>query len=184
MVMDRTYTKTAIMLHWLIALMIFTAVLMGFYVTSLSVSPQKLKWIAWHKWLGVSIFFLMLFRLGWRLRHPAPELPLSMPLWERQMATAVHIMLYVLMLCIPLSGWLFSSAAGFPVVFLGYFQLPDLVAKNRELALFFKQAHLLFNLMLLGLLGGHIGAALKHHFVLHDGILIRMLPWLKQGKSS
>lgn len=182
--MSQTYTRTAIALHWLIALGMLIAIGLGFYMTNLSLSPFKLKLFSWHKWLGVTIFLLASARLVWRLTHPAPALPNTMDDWEKQIAQAVHVALYVLMFSIPLSGWLMSSAAGFPVVFLGLIPLPDLVAKNKELAAMLKQVHFLLNMSLLALVGLHIGAALKHHFVLKDEVMSQMLPWLVRGKSK
>jgi cytochrome b561 len=182
--MSQTYTRTAIALHWLIALVILIAIGLGFYMTNLSLSPFKLKLFSWHKWLGVTIFLLASVRLVWRLTHPAPALPNSMDEWEKQIAQAVPVALSVLMFSIPLSGWLMSSAAGFPVVFLGLMPLPDLVAKNKELAAMLKQVHFLLNMSLLALVGLHIGAALKHHFVLKDNVMAQMLPWLGRGKSK
>ena len=182
--MSQTYTRTAIALHWIVALGMLIAIGLGFYMTDLSLSPFKLKLFSWHKWLGVTIFLLASLRLVWRLTHPAPALPDTMDNWEKQIAHAVHVALYVLMFSIPLSGWLMSSATGFPVVFLGLIPLPDLLAKNKELAAMLKQVHFLLNMSLLTLVGLHIGAALKHHFVLKDNVMAQMLPWLARGKSK
>lgn len=178
------YTRTAVALHWLVALGMLIAIGLGFYMSDLSLSPYKLKLFSWHKWLGVTIFLLAAIRLLWRLTHPAPALPATMDRWEIQVAQAVHVALYVLMFSIPLSGWLMSSASGFPVVFMGLIQLPDLVAKNKELAAMLKQVHFLLNMSLLALVGLHFGAALKHHFVLKDDVLAQMLPWLRRGQSK
>lgn len=178
-----TYTKTTIFLHWLVAIGLFMAIGLGFYMVDLPLSPQKLKIYSWHKWLGVTIFLLVIIRLTWRLTHPVPALP-KMPHWEKIIAKLVHFLLYFLMLAIPLSGWLMSSAAGFPVVFLGMIPLPDLVAKNQELAAIFKQLHFILNLSLLSLVILHLIAALKHHFIAKDDILAQMLPIITRNKKS
>lgn len=177
------YTKTAIFLHWLMAFGLIVAFSLGIYMTELPFSPQKLKFYAWHKWLGITLFTLVIIRLTWRLTHPIPQFSATMSIWERHAAQFVHFLLYFLMLAIPLSGWLMSSAAGFPVVFLGWIPLPDLVAKNKELADLFKQIHWTFNLSLFSLVILHLLAALKHHFIVKDNVLVQMLPLLRRDKK-
>lgn len=177
------YTKTAIFLHWLMALGLITAFSLGIYMVDLPLSPQKFKFYAWHKWLGITLFALVIIRLTWRLTHPVPQLPTITPVWEQYTAQLVHFLLYFLMLAIPLSGWLMSSAAGFSVVFLGWIPLPDLVAKNKELADLLKQIHGTLNFSLLSLVILHLLAALKHHFIAKDHVLVQMLPLLRRDKK-
>lgn len=173
--MNPRYCKPAVLLHWLMASLILTALPLGFYMHDLPLSPQKLQLYAWHKWLGVTVLILLVPRLVWRwLNPPPPALP--GPCWQLLAASAVHLLLYGLMLAIPLSGWLMSSAKGFPVVYLGVLPLPDLVSKDEALAELFKQLHLLLNLALLGPLALHLGAVLKHQLIDRDGTLRRMLP--------
>lgn len=173
------YTTTAIALHWLVALLIFAAFPLGVYVADLAFSPLKLKLLSYHKWLGVTIFLLTVARLAWRATHTPPPLPATIPLWQQRAAHVLHYLLYVLLLAIPLSGWLMSSAKGFPVVYLGLVQLPDLVGKNAELGDLLKTVHAALNYGLLALLGLHVAAALKHHFIDRDATLRRMLPFSK-----
>ncbi len=99
-----------------------------------------------------------------------------MPAWQRRMAAATHVLLYVLIIIIPLTGWLYSSAAGVPTVYLGIVQLPDLVAKDKALATQLKLVHVTLNYTMLTLVIMHAAAALKHHFVDRDDVLRRMLP--------
>ncbi|MFN4063029.1 cytochrome b [Azoarcus communis] len=174
--MNTRYTRTAISLHWLVALGLFGAFGLGLYMTDLPLSPYKLKLYSWHKWAGVSLFLLVLFRLGWRLGHPPPPLPMSMPAILRVIAHLTHALLYVLMIAIPLSGWLMSSAKGFQTVWFGLLPLPDLVAKNAELGDQLQWLHMTLNYALAALVIAHIGAALKHRFIDRDDILSRMLP--------
>jgi len=174
--MNTRYTRTAISLHWLVALGLFGAFGLGLYMTDLPLSPYKLKLYSWHKWAGVSLFLLVLFRLGWRLGHPPPPLPMSMPAILRVIAHLTHALLYVLMIAIPLSGWLMSSAKGFQTVWFGLLPLPDLVAKNAELGDQLQWLHMTLNYALAALVLAHIGAALKHRFIDRDDILSRMLP--------
>ena len=176
------YTGTAIALHWLIAFTVFGTFCFGLYVSGLPFSPRRIRWISYHKWVGISIFLLALFRLLWRFGHPAPALPATMPAWQRRTATASHSALYVLLLFIPLSGWLYSSAAGVPVVYLGLIRLPDLITPDKPLAKILKLTHMVLNYTLAGIVIVHALAALKHHFVDRDGVFARMLPFLKSSQ--
>jgi cytochrome b561 len=171
------YSGVAIALHWLVALLIFGALALGLYMVDLKLSPTKLKLYSWHKWLGVTIWLLVVVRLGWRLiRRPPPAPP--MPAWQRRAAAATHVLLYVLVLVIPITGWLFSSASGFPVVYFGVLQLPDLVGKDKGLAELFQSVHAALNYVLMAIVTVHILAALKHHLIDRDTVLHRMLPLL------
>lgn len=170
------YTATAKALHWLIAVLILGMLLLGFYVQDLPFSPQKLQLIAWHKWIGVSIFGLVLIRLLWRLAHPAPPLPAHLPAWQTWGAHLGHGALYLLMLAIPLSGWLMSSAKGVPTVWFGVVRLPDLLARNADLGDRLANLHWILNLALIAVLLAHVAAALKHHLIDRDDVLRRMLP--------
>jgi cytochrome b561 len=173
------YTYTAIALHWLIALAIATAAMLGLYMAGLSFSPQKLRLYSWHKWIGVTIFLLAVGRLLWRLTHSPPPLPNTMPRWQRGAALGTHAALYVLVLIIPLSGWLMSSALGVKTVYLGLIPLPDLLAKNKPLGEALKAVHVALNWTLAAVVLVHAGAALKHHLVERDEVLHRMLPLVK-----
>jgi cytochrome b561 len=173
------YTRTAVTLHWIIALLIFTAFPLGVYMHDLPLSPDKLRLYSYHKWIGVTIFLLALLRISWRRTHRPPPLPAAMPSWEKFAAHAVHSLLYVLILAIPLSGWLMSSAKGVQTVWFGVLPLPDLVSKDKELGDALKAVHESFNFLMLGLVIAHVGGALKHHFIEHDDILARMLPFLR-----
>jgi cytochrome b561 len=174
------YTRTAVSLHWIIALLIFTAFPLGVYMHDLPLSPDKLRLYSWHKWLGVSIFLLAVLRIIWRGTHRPPPLPATMQPWEKFAAEAVHYSLYVLIIAIPLSGWLMSSAKGVQTVWFGVLPLPDLLAKDKALGDALKLMHVVLNFTMFGLVIAHIGAALKHHFIEHDGILARMLPFLRK----
>lgn len=176
--MNQRYTHTAIFLHWLMALGLVATFALGYYMEGLPFSPNKLKLIAWHKWAGIALLALIVLRLIWRLTHRAPALPEDMGPMSRLAAHAGHLALYVLMLAIPLTGWLASSAQGVPVVWLGMWQLPDLLGKNQELGGFLQETHKVLNYLLLVVVIGHVGAALQHHFIKKDTVLARMLPFL------
>lgn len=178
--MNTRYTHTAITLHWLVALLIFAAFPLGVYMHDLPLSPHKLRLYSYHKWVGVTVFVLALIRLFWRATHRPPALPENMPNWEKFAAHATHYALYGLIFAIPLSGWLMSSAKGFQTVWFGVLPLPDLVGKDKALGDLLNEVHEVLNFLLLGLVAGHTGAALKHHFIEHDDILARMLPFLRR----
>ena len=174
--MSHQYTATAKSLHWLMAVMLFGLLALGLYMTDLPLSPEKLKLYSWHKWAGVTVFLLLLFRLLWRIKNPPPPLPKSMPKALQLVAHAGHFGLYALMFAIPLSGWLMSSAKGFQTVYFGVLPIPDLIEKNKELGHLLAEVHETLSWLFIILLVGHIAAALKHHFIDKDDILIRMLP--------
>jgi cytochrome b561 len=167
------YTRVASVLHWLIALAILANFVFGTWMVDLDLSPAKLRYYSYHKWLGVSIFLLVLVRIAWRLGHRPPALPADMPTWERVAAGVSHFALYGLTLAVPISGWLFSSAKGFKTVYFAVLPIPDLLAKNPPLA---DQLKLMALLVLL-----HVAAALKHHFMDRDDVLVRMWPF---GRSD
>jgi cytochrome b561 len=131
----------------------------------------------------VTVFLLALFRIAWRVTHQPPPLPGSMPRLIQIAAHAGHHMLYMLMFLIPLSGWLMSSAKGFQTVWFGILPIPDLIEKNKLLGDLLQTVHVSLNYLFIAVLIGHIGAALKHHFIDKDDILTRMLPGSGKDKS-
>ena len=175
-IVEPRYTPTAITLHWLIAALILGGFTLGLSMVGLPLSRQKLQWYAWHKWIGITVFLLSCARLAWRWRHPPPALPVAMPPWQARAARWAHGLLYLLLLVIPLTGWLFSSASGVQVVYLGVFPLPDLLPKDRALASVLRTCHVALNFTLLALVCMHVAAALKHHWLDGDAVLARMLP--------
>jgi cytochrome b561 len=169
------YTGTAIVLHWLLAAALLGSWSVGLYMSDLPLSPTRLKLYNWHKWAGITILLLSALRLAWRLTHrPPPDGP--MPLWQARAANAAHGLLYVLFFAVPLSGWAYSSAAGFPVVWFGVLPLPDFVSPDRELAQTLKQAHKILAFLLAATVLLHVAGALKHQFLDKDGLLARMRP--------
>lgn len=176
----RRYSTVAIVLHWLLALVILAMFAVGIYMTELPFSPQRLKLYNWHKWAGVTFLALTLLRLVWRLTHRPPALPLAvtrtMPGWQHRAYHATHHLMYLLFFAVPLVGWAYSSAAGFPIVWFGQIPLPDLLPVNKELAELIKPLHKYLALALMALAGLHIAAAIKHQLVDRDGLLGRMLP--------
>ncbi len=174
------YSLPAMALHWLLALMLVGMFGMGVYMTDLPFSPTRLKLYNWHKWLGVSVLLLSGVRLLWRATHRAPALPAAvrhaMPAWQTRAYHATHHLLYVLFFAVPLLGWAYSSAAGFPVVWFGQVALPDLLSADKAVAELIKPLHKFSALALMGLAALHVAAALKHHWMDRDGLLQRMWP--------
>jgi len=175
MVSTPTYTRPAIALHWLLALAIFGTFAVGIYMSDLPMSPTRLKLFNWHKWAGVTILMLSFVRLAWRLTHRPPA-DLPMPAWQSRAAHAAHLALYVLFFAVPLAGWAYSSAAGFPVVWFGVLPLPDFVPKDKALSELIKPAHAALAFAMAAIVLVHIAGALKHQFIDRDGLLQRMRP--------
>ena len=174
------YTPVAIVLHWVLGVAILGLFAVGVYMADLPFSPLRLKLYNWHKWAGVTLLALSVLRLLWRLTHRPPALPqaisLAMPTWQIRAYHATHHLMYLLFFAVPLIGWAYSSAAGFPIVWFGQIALPDFVSPNKELAALIKPLHELSALALVGLAGLHVAAALKHQWIDRDGLLSRMLP--------
>ncbi len=168
------YTQTAVMLHWLVAVLIFGTFALGWFMVDLKISPDKLRYYSWHKWLGITVLGLAVLRLLWRSMHQPPALPATVSRWQRKASAAAHGLLYLLLFAIPLSGWAFSSASGYPVVYLGELALPNWVPKDKFLAAQLKQVHEWLTTLLMMVVGLHIAAALKHQFIDRDGLLRRM----------
>lgn len=181
---NTSYHPIAKALHWFMALVIFGLLALGFVMHDMPLSPEKLQYFSWHKWAGISIFVLVWVRLAWRLLNPPPPYASSMPRHVRMLAHAGHLALYALMVIIPLSGWLMSSAKGVQTVWFGVLPIPDLLSRDKELGHLLEEVHSLLNWGLMALVAGHLGAALKHHVIDRDDTLTRMLPHTpSQGTS-
>jgi cytochrome b561 len=177
--MDRSpprYGATAIATHWLLALLIAGNFAFGLYFIDLPFSPQKLRYFSWHKWAGAVVLPLAAVLLAWRALHGEQPFPQGMPHWERQLSRFTHVLLYLFFFASPLSGWLYSSAAGFQTVLFGVLPIPDLIGRNRDLAEALKDVHRWINYALAMAVAVHVAAALKHHFIDRDDVLRRMLP--------
>ena len=167
------YGATAVALHWLLAAALLVSFCVGLYMTSLPLSPQRVRLYNWHKWAGVVIFTLSFMRLAWRLTHRPPA-ALPMPAWQRGAAHATHRLMYALFFAVPLVGWAYSSAVGFPIVVFGVLPLPDFMPVDKALAAQIKPWHGRLAYLLAAVAVLHVAAALKHHVVDRDGLLARM----------
>jgi cytochrome b561 len=167
------YTRTAVALHWLLALAIVCTFILGIYMHELPESAGRDRLYDWHRTTGVSILALSAFRLLWRLTHRPPA-DIAMPAWQTRAAHIVHGLLYLLFFAVPLSGWAHSSAGGHSVLLFGAWALPDFVPMHKGLAGVMKEAHEVLASLLGLLVIGHVAAAIKHHWVDRDGLLARM----------
>ena len=182
--MNPTYNAVAKLLHWGMAVLIMGLLALGFVMTDMALSPEKLQYYSWHKWAGMTVFALVWLRLLWRVLNPPPAYPSSMSPTLQRLAHLGNAALYGLMIIIPLSGWLLSSAKGVQTVWFGVLPLPDLLEKDKELGHLLHEVHEVLNFFLLFLLAGHVAAALKHHWIDKDDILKRMLPHGTSAKDS
>lgn len=170
---DSHFGMVAIILHWVMAVLLIGLLALGLYMVRLPINLEKLKLYGWHKEYGFLALFLVIVRLLWRLTNKTPIL--SLPLLEKIAARTVHWTFYGLMIAIPITGWLITSAAGLPASFFGLFILPNLIAPDTNLLKLFKETHEWLGYGLIATICLHAAAALKHHFINKDDILRRML---------
>lgn len=172
------YHPLARALHWVLALAIVGNFILGVYMHELPFSPARLQYYSWHKWAGVMVLAFSAVRLVVRLVFPPPPLPMAieaaMPGWQRLAHHATHIGLYALFFAVPLTGWAFSSAAGFPIVLFGLWQLPDFVPVSESLADVLKEVHEIAALSMAALVLLHVAGAVKHQVIDRDGLMSRM----------
>lgn len=172
------------LLHWSVAALILALFALGWLARLVPLSPGKITLFYWHKSLGILVLALVLIRLGWRAGNRPPPLPAGLAPWEPVAARAMHALLYFLILLVPLSGWLVDSAAGIPFRIFWIVPLPAISPVSGHLEQLFKLAHLSASWALAAVLLGHIGAALRHHFLLHDDVLRRMLPFTRDAHAG
>jgi cytochrome b561 len=171
-----SYTKVAIAMHWLIALLIFLNVGVGIYMEGFPKSaPGHDAVLFYHASIGSLIFMLAVVRLIWRSTHRPPGLPASIASWQQTAAHTLHWVLYSLMLLVPLTGYMHRMAGGHPISFFGLGYLPVLIGKSEPLRLLTDTLHVCLVWVLCILVVGHIAAALKHRLIDRDDVLKRML---------
>jgi cytochrome b561 len=174
------YSAVAILLHWVLGLAILGAFGVGLLLEEMPLSPFKFQLISWHKWAGICILAGSAFRLLWRVTHRPPALTVqqqsAMVGWQHTVYRLTHVAFYALFFIVPLCGWAYSSAKGYPVVLFGLWPLPDLVGKNPALAELFEEGHAIGAFVLIGLVVVHALAAIKHQAIDRDGLMNRMRP--------
>lgn len=180
----RRYSAVAILLHWASALSVLVLIGLGLTMTHAALAPlRQFQLYQWHKSVGVTVLALTVLRLLWRLTHRPPPHPVGMPARERRAAAAAHHLLYLLLVGLPLTGWAVVSLSPFniPTVLYGLVPWPHLplaahVPDPAAAEGLLKQVHALGAWFLAALLAVHVAAALRHHFLLRDDVLRRMLP--------
>jgi len=179
---EQRYGVVAIALHWLMAALLIGLVALGLYMVSLpdvGFETRKITLILYHKQLGILALTLVALRLAWRVGNALPSLVATLPEWQKVTARFVHLSFYALMFALPVSGWLMSSAAGIPVSFFGWFDLPDLVAHDESRFRALIEIHKWLAYALMVCIAVHMGAALRHHLVSKDDTLAKMLPGVR-----
>lgn len=170
------YGAVAIGLHWVVAILVIVLLVVGLVMTGMKPGPDMLRIYATHKSIGITVLALAVLRLTWKLANPHPAALPTHRQWEKLLAKAVHIFLYFAIVAMPLSGWIMSSAKGFPVSVFGWFTLPDLVPPDKDLTKAASQFHEMLAYSLIVAIVLHFSGALKHHLIDKDGTLRRMLP--------
>lgn len=176
---EQRYGAIAVALHWVMAFVLVTLLALGAYMVRLpdvGFDRTKITLILVHKAIGMLALGLVLVRLPWRWVNPLPQLAAGLPGWQQVAARFVHLLFYVVMLALPLTGWLMSSAGAYPVSFFGWFAVPDLIRPNDQWFEELTVLHRWLAYVLIALLALHAGAALRHHFAWRDDTLRRMLP--------
>ena len=176
---ERRYGLVAVALHWAMAVLLLVLVAMGVYMVRLpdaGFDQVKITLILVHKAIGLGALGAVLLRLGWRVGSALPALAEGLPPWQQVAARFVHLLLYALMLALPLTGWLMSSAGGYPVTLFAGIELPDLVDYNEQQFRFYIALHRWLGYALALVVALHAAAALRHHYGLKDDTLRRMLP--------
>ncbi len=171
------FTPTSKWLHWLTALAIVIAFAMGWVMVDIhGLSPTKLKLFNWHKWIGIVALALACARSIWILLFRAPPLPDSLTVIEQRAAHAMHYLLYFICIAVPLSGYVYTLAAGYPVVLFGQWPLPVFMDPHPEWKEALRRVHEVLSYVLGSAVLLHAMAALHHHFFARDEVLSRMLP--------
>lgn len=174
------YSRTAIFLHWAIAALILVNVPIGLFNEWIETLGASTMWL--HKSIGLTVLLLSLVRLGWRLAHRPPPLPEQLPGWRSAAARIVHRLFYALMILVPLSGWIRTSAGSYPLTWFALFDVPKFpVERGSPEAAAAATAHEILAWSMIALILLHVAAALHHHFVLRDRVLARMLPRPRQS---
>lgn len=180
---ERAWGAVAKSFHWLVAVAILAQLMLGTIADEARLSPLKLDLFVWHKSIGVSILLLVIIRVAWRLGNPPPAAPECVAAWEKRLARISHGLLYLLMIVVPLTGWWISDTSRIPFSLYWVVPVPDLMAPDRDLSELAADLHGVLTKLLLAIVIVHILAALRHHFLLHNDTLLRMLPFRQKPRN-
>lgn len=181
---DTSYGSVTKFLHWIVALSVIALLIVGFIMNDIQDKALKMQVYNLHKLIGLTVLILMLIRLGWRLLNIQPGYPASIPNWEKKAARGIHDLLYLALIVMPLSGWIMSTAAGHPPHLGAWLLNAPWVPASKEIAHFAATIHSIFAWVIPGVVILHIAAAVKHHIIDKNDVLIRMLPWVKVPNRS
>ena len=173
---DQRWGAVSQLLHWTVVLLIVGLATVGLLMTEMPNTPRKIEIYALHKSFGLTVLALAAIRLAWRIYAGTPAPVPGTPRWQARIASLTHALLYVVLFAMPLTGWLFNSAAGYPLQFFGLFNLPALTGSDESLRETALSLHKAGFWVLLSLVVLHAGAAFYHHLFLEDATLRRMLP--------
>ena len=173
---EQSWGTVAKALHWVMALLIFTMFVLGWVAVAYPLSPTKLDLFIWHKSIGLSLLGLVCVRLIWRVVNTTPMPPAAISSYEHTLARLGHATLYLLMILMPLSGYVINSTADFGFRFFGWVRVPNLIAPNKAWQETAETVHFVLFLAFVVVILIHIAAALRHHFVRNNNVLTRMLP--------
>ncbi|WP_424929376.1 cytochrome b [Amaricoccus tamworthensis] len=178
-----TFSASARWLHWIMAILVLAMIPAGFIMVREGISPSVQDALfLFHKNVGVLLLLLIVVRILYRWRNPAPPAPLHLPAWQRGVAHVTHGLLYVLLLVMPLAGYIRVKGGGFPIETLDALAVPSLVPRSDALAEVAKSVHYYGGWAIAFLVALHVGAALQHGFIKRDGVLERMLPGRGSGR--
>jgi cytochrome b561 len=163
-------------MHWCVAVLLLIQIPLAWYMTELPLGPAKFENYGLHKSLGIVLLTLGICRLLWALLTSRPGLPAALPAWQRIFARALEGLLFLVLIVMPFTGWLMSSAANVPVVLFDLIELPSLVAPDKLLFEKAQNGHRLQSYLLMTLVGIHFLAALRHFWVLRDNVFFSMAP--------
>ncbi|HKD29480.1 MAG TPA: cytochrome b [Xanthobacteraceae bacterium] len=169
------YSATARALHWITAALVLTLLPLGLVIANEWGGPLQDPLYDLHRSIGAVVIPLIILRLGYRLTHPPLPLPEDIPPLQQLAAGATHWALYALLIVQPFIGWVATSAYRAPITVFGLFELPPIWPQDRPLSERLFVVHALIGAAIAGLAAVHIGAALYHHFVRKDRVLMRMV---------
>jgi cytochrome b561 len=181
---ERGWGSVQMALHWLVVVAVLSQLTLGIIFANLPEhDPRGKTLFAAHATLGLVILVLMLARFIWRQRNPVPALPDTLEPYQKKIALANHWAFYVLLIALPISGYLMVNTHGFAVPFFGV-RLPVLLPKNETLGDVFLYLHVGGAILLIALVMLHVAAALRHEFILKDNTLRRMTPLAPRTESA
>ena len=169
------YGAVAKALHWLIFLLLAAQYAVGSIMPHIGGRTPNTSWVSWHLSIGAAIMFFIVLRLIWRIVRPVELLP-AMPAWQRHLATATHLSLYLLVIVMTVLGWAAANFRGWTVTLFGVIPLPAIAPKGARWAHTAGDVHDVLVYVLLGVIALHVAAVVYHQFVRRDGTLSRMLP--------